>query len=130
MLLDDGEEMGNAALFRQDDGLAQQCAAFGSADIENITEPGQIRQGQFIGRTGQRIGQPGTIQIERDMMSLADIMDVCQFLFRIQRAIFGRMGQVDHARHNHMIVVGIGCEIVQESCNLFGRDLAELVWQL
>ena len=55
MLLDDGEKMGNAAFFRQDDGLAQQRAAFGSADIEDITEPGQIRQGQFIGRAGQRI---------------------------------------------------------------------------
>ena len=42
VLLDDRKEMGNQLRVGDHHGLAQQCAAFGAADIKRITEPRQI----------------------------------------------------------------------------------------
>lgn len=65
VLLDGGKEMRDQAGLGDYNGLAQQSAALGAADIKGVTEPGQRRQGHVIFRAGKAIGKPCAVQIER-----------------------------------------------------------------
>ena len=120
MLFYDGEKMGNGVFSWKDDSFAQQGSAFGTTDIERIAAFRNQGQGQFIFRSGEGVGQAGTIQIQRDVMRCTDSVQRSEFVCCIQSALFCRMGNVHHARHNHMIPAAILRPVAEVSFHIFG----------
>lgn len=75
VLFDDGKEMGNAAGVGDDHRFPEQGAAFGAADVEHVGEGREVLEGDVVFRGAQGIGQAGAVDVERNAMSLADIMN-------------------------------------------------------
>ena len=75
MLLDDGEEIRDRVVLRENQRFTQKSAALGSSDVEHIAETGEVRQGHVVLRTGEGIGQAGSIHIEAETLFPADGTD-------------------------------------------------------
>lgn len=56
VLLHDREEMRRAVLFGEDDGLAEESAAFRAADVEGIAAGGDEWQAHVVFGAGERVG--------------------------------------------------------------------------
>ena len=108
VLFDDGEEMGNQARIRKDDHLAEQGSAFRPADVEGTTETCQIGQGDVVCRAGEGIGQTGSVHIEFQLIFATDFADCGEFSPRVEGSVLRRLGDIDHARHDHMVPVPVG----------------------
>lgn len=128
VLLDNRKEVRDQLRIRDDDGLAKQGAALGSADIEGVTEPRQIGKLNVVFRASESIGQPRTVHIQRNLMGSADCGNLLQFLKRVESSEFCRLRNIDHARHNHVIPVPIllGFTVVVNS----SEETFRLVYQL
>lgn len=72
---------------REDYSFTEESSAFCAADIKNITAFGNQWQTDIILRAGKRIGKSGTVEIKRDMVSLADGMELVQFFCCVKCAI-------------------------------------------
>ena len=107
VLLDDGKEMRDQRSIGNDDGLAKQGAAFRAANIENVGQARQVRQGDIVSGAGEGVGQAGTVDVERQVVAVADLADGRELGQRVQRAIFGRLRDIDHAGHDHVLAVAI-----------------------
>ncbi|KXT83465.1 hypothetical protein STRDD11_01492 [Streptococcus sp. DD11] len=126
MLLDNTGKMGNEIRIRQDNGFAKHGSALGASDIKSCAELSQVSQTDIICGSSQSIGQSGPVHIERDAVAAADLGDDLQLGFRIESAQFGRLGKVDHARHDHVFVVAVVPVVCQRLFNLLGSQFAVL----
>lgn len=129
VLLHDREEMRCTVLLREDDGLAEECAAFRAADVEGIAARGNQRQAHIVLGAGERVGEAGAIEEERELVGLADCVQAAQFLGCVERAVLRRMRDVDHAGHDHVVAVAVGLEGRQICIDIFGAQLAIRMWQ-
>ena len=111
MLLDTGQETGGHVVFGEHDGLAEECAAFGAADVKYVAETGDVCQRHI--RTGgcQPVGQAGAVQIQGHLEFPADLRNGLQFLFAVQGAVLRRVGDVDHSGEHHMLMVPVLPEV-------------------
>ena len=75
VLLDDGEEIRDRVVLRENQCFTQQRAALGPADVEHIAETGEVRQGHIVLRAGEGIGQAGSVHIEAETLFPADSTD-------------------------------------------------------
>ena len=129
MLFDQGEKMRKGFAVRNDDGFAEQRAAFGSADIEGVAEPAEIRQRDVVFGAGEGVGQSGAVQIERHLKGPADPADFLKLPQAVQRSVFRGMGEVDHAGHHHMLPVPVLPPGLRAGPDLFRRDFSVPVRQ-
>ena len=113
MLLDDGKKGLDPVRVRDDHGLPEQGPALGPAYIKDVAEVRQVTEGQVVFRAGQGIAQAGAVQIERDPVFIADFPHLLQVFFRIQGPVFGRVGDIDHARCHHVVPVSVRVKVRQ-----------------
>ena len=64
----------------QDYCLAEQRAALGSADVEGITETGEVGECYIVLLARQAIGEPCAVDIKRNIVLAAGFADLRQFL--------------------------------------------------
>ena len=128
-LLHDGEEMRHGALLREDDRLAEECAAFRSADVERIAEPRDGGEGQLVCTAAERVCEPRAVEEERNAVRAANGADDLKLVHRIERSVLRRMREVDHAGAHHMIAVRILMVGTQTALDRFCRELAVRVRQ-
>ena len=88
VLLDGGEEVRRCISAGEDDGFAAEGPDLGSADVENIAEAGDIRQGHICRRAGQAISEAGSVDEERQAVFFADSPDSFQFGAGVDSAVF------------------------------------------
>ena len=78
MLLDGGEEVFRGFL-REDDGFAAEGADLGSADVEDVAQAGEVRQGEVAGGAGQGVAQAGTIDEQGQSVLVRNRLQASQF---------------------------------------------------
>ena len=64
---------------RENDGFPAEGSDLGSADIEDIAEVFQVREGIVAGRTGQGIAQTGPVDEERQLVLMRNRLDFSEF---------------------------------------------------
>ena len=115
--------MGRHVPLREDHGLAAQGAGLGPADIEHVTQPGDVLKGQVRVPAHQAVGQPGAVQEQPQAVFPADRRDPLQLRFRIQRAVFRRVGNIYHAGKGHVLVALVRVVSSEVSAQRFRLDL-------
>ena len=109
MALDHGLELARHIAVREHDRLAAQRAALGAADVEHIGQPCDVRE-RYIGICRQAVAEARAIEEERQIECLAHGGNALQLVFRVKRAVFGRMGDIDHAREYHVVMAFVRVE--------------------
>ena len=106
-LLDDGEEVRHGIRFREDNRLAEECTALRPADVERIAEARDGGERQLAYGTAEGVCEPRAVEEERNPICAADGADDLELIHRIERAVLGRVRDVDHAGAYHVVVVCI-----------------------
>ena len=105
MLFYNCEKVRDQRRIRDYDRLSEERSAFRSADVKDIAESCQIPSCHVIFRGSESVGKSRTIHIEREMVLTACLAEVGQFFQGIQGSVFRRLGDIDHARHDHVLMV-------------------------
>ena len=72
--------------------LAEQGADLGTADVENITEPCQVLQGQVVSLCRQPVAQPGAVHKQVKARIPASLTDGCQLGSAVKGSQLGGVG--------------------------------------
>ena len=110
----------------KDDRLAAQCAAFGAADVEHIGEARDVREGH-VGVRCQAVAEACAVEEQRHIELMADRRDAFQLVFRVNRAVFGRMRDIDHTREYHVVVARVRIERLHIVAQVVRIELAVLM---
>ena len=124
MLLLDGEEMLVGLAVGKDDGFAAEGANLGAADVEDIAVAGQVGQGDVVALGHQAVAQSCAVNVERNFVVLADLVEVVQLAGGIERAQLGGEGDVDQARMHGMVLVAVVHVVVEVLVQHLGFHLA------
>lgn len=92
---------------RDDDRLAEKRAHLGPADIKNVAQTRQVGQSQPVLRRGQPVAETGAVQKKREPAGAAGRAQGLQLFPGIDRAVLGRVGNIDHAGLNQMLAVAV-----------------------
>ena len=112
-----------------DNGLAEECTALGTAEIEHVAECGVILQAQVIGGARQAVGHAGTVHKQIEAQLIAGSGDVGQLFLIIKGADLGGVGDVHHTGLHLVLVAGVGAVLLHGLANLAGGDFAVLAGQ-
>ena len=127
VLFDGGQEVLRRVVLREHDGLTEQGADLGAADVEHIGQPGDVLERDIGAIGGQRVPQARAIEEQLHAVAVADAAQGLQLVQRVQRAVFRGMGDVDGAGEHHMLVVAVRVERGAVVVELGGVDLAVMV---
>ena len=103
--------------------FAKQRSDFGATDVEHITKRRQLRQGDVGSITGQTITQTSSVNEQRDVGILANVVQTLQLGFRIDGSVFGWETNVKHPGSYHVFVGLVGIEVGYELLQLLSIDL-------
>ena len=129
VLLLDGEEMLVGLTVGEHHRLATQGADLRAADVEHVAMARQEGQCNVAALGHQAIAQTRTVDIKRDVVVLADGIELRQFLRRIERAQLGGEGDVHQAGEHGMGIVAVVHEVVEVFVEHTGTHLALLLGQ-
>ena len=101
-LLDVVAEIGLERRVHDDDGLAEQCADLCAADVKHVGERAQVAERNVVFRRRQPVAEARAVDEEVQPAARAGLVQCGQLRLRIQAAVFGRLGDVDHLRLHHM----------------------------
>ena len=85
----------------------EQRAALSPADVESITETGEVGECYIVLLARQAIGESCAVDIKRDIVLVTGFADLRQLLQRVKSAEFRGLGNIDQAGHDHMLVIGV-----------------------
>ena len=113
----------------QDNCFTEQRTALGSADVESVTEAGEIRKRHVVLPACQAIGEPCAVYIKRNIVLVTSLADLRQLIQRVKRAVFRGLGNIDQAGHDHMLVIGVVPVALNAALDGIGVKLSVLMRQ-
>ena len=129
MLLQAVAEIGLQIVVCDDDGLAEQRTALGTAQVKHVAECGVVLQAQIVGGTRQAVGHPRAVHEQVESQLVAGGGNVGQFFLIIKGADLGGVRDVDHAGLDLVLVAGVGAVLLHGFADLAGCDLAVFAGQ-
>ena len=129
VLLDDGKKVRDEPQLRNDDRLAEQRTAFCAANVEDIAQRGKVAERHVVLGTRERVGKACAVDVERQALFAAECADGRKLLFRVERAVLRRLGEVDHAGHDRVVAVRVVLILLEQRADLRCGDLAVLLRQ-
>ena len=78
-----------------DQGLSDEGAVFGAAQVKGVGEVGELRQGQVIFGAGEGGSQPGSVHEQEQVVGAAEIVEGSELGLGVDGAVFGGVGDVD-----------------------------------
>ena len=95
-------EVGLGGFVAQYHGLAEEQAVLGAADVEDIRQRRQVRQGQVISGRGEGGAQTGAVQEQVQAVLVAAAPQGGQLGLRVDGADLCAVGDVHHAGEDHV----------------------------
>ena len=95
------------SLFRKDDSLAAEGADLGSANIEDVTQGGKVRQGEVAGGTGEGVTQAGAVDEQRQAVFMGNRLEFSEFCTGVNSTVFRGQGDVHETRPYHVVLVRV-----------------------
>ena len=123
MLLDRGEEVGGSA-GGEDDRFSAEGADFGAADGKDVTEGGQVGQGEVARGAHEAVAQAGAVDKQGEAVLKADFADGGKFCLGIQRSVLRGEGDVHQPGEDHVVEGGVGIEALQVGGEVAGLHLS------
>mgnify|MGYP002530616949 CR=1 FL=1 len=111
-------------IVHNDHGFAEQSAHLVAADVEHIAQPRQLRQGQVAIVAGEAVAHPRTIDKEWQAALPAHLVQRRQLRLGVHGAALGGEGDIHHAGHDHVLIVGAEVMPIVIVLHLPGGDLA------
>ena len=124
VLLLDREEVLVGLAVGEDDGLAAQGANLCAADVEHVAVAGEIGQGDVVALGHQTIAQAGSVNVEGNVIALANLIYIVQFVGGVEGAQLGGEGDVDESGVDGVVAVAVVHEVVQILVQHAGLHLA------
>ena len=121
VLLLDGEEVLVGRAVGEDDGLATEGAYLGASDIEDVAMTGKEGKGDVALRGHEAVAKAGTVDVEGEVVALADGIEVGELAGAVEGAVLGGEGDIDEAGMDGVIAVAvvlIVVEVTVEDCCL------------
>lgn len=118
---DDGEELTRCIAARENDGFATEGTDFSATYVENVAMMSQPRQVEVTFCRHKPVAEAGTINEERNLVLLADGMNLFDFSSIVNGAKFGGEGDVHHAGIDDVLPCGVGMvgfQIVVQFCGI------------
>lgn len=122
--LDEGAETGEEFGTAGDHGFAEEGAAFGASDIEDVAEGGDVAKGHIAAFGIEAVGETGTVDEEGDVAVGAHRIEGFELTAGVDGAEFGWEGDVDGSGSYHGIVAVVGIETVDVSGDVGGIETA------
>ena len=126
VLLDGGEKV----LRRtpgEDYGLSAQGADFGAADVEDVAEILQVRQGVVAFRACEGVAQAGAVYEQRQAVLMGNRLEFSEFRAAVDGPVFGGQGDVDEAGPDHVVLVHVRVAGGEEGFQFAGVHLAQML---
>ena len=98
----DAEEMVVGIVMGEHHRLAAQRSHLRTTDIEHVAVLGEVGQADVVARCCESVAQTGTVHIQRNIVFAAQLVDVVEFLGRIERSVFCGEGDIDQSRIHGM----------------------------
>ena len=111
-------------IVHNDHGFAEQSAHLVAADVEHIAQPRQLRQGQVAIVAGEAVAHPRTVDKEGQAALPAHLVQRRQLRLGVHGAALGGEGDIHHAGHDHVLIVGAEVMPIVIVLHLLGGDLA------
>ena len=124
VLFHHGKEVLRSLSGRENHGLAAEGAYLGTADGEDVAEPGQILDGDVAGGAHKAVTQTGTVHKQRQGVFLTHCVNIREFLLGIERTVLRREGNIHHTGEDHMVVGTVGVITFQIVLKILGRHFA------
>ena len=117
-------EMGLELVVYDDDGLAEQRAAFRAAAIEHVSETRDVLEGNVAADRLEAVGQARAVdeQVERELV--AHRTDGGELGERVDGACLGRHGKIDHLGLRDMFGNDASRPVGGDGTHLVGADFA------
>ena len=109
--------------------LAEQRPALGAADREGVGKPGEVGQRDVGFDAREAVAQTRPVEEQAHAIAAAGGGDRLQLALGVERAVFGRVGQVHGAGMDHVGVVLIGIEAGHEPLEGFRAEFTRLLRQ-
>ena len=103
MLLGQAEKVRQRLPTGRHDGFAEQGAHLRPSDVEHVGPLRQVAQRHVVALRRQRVAQPCPVDVERNTRLPAEPGQLFQLPEGVERAQFGRLRDVDHARRHHVL---------------------------
>ena len=91
-------------------GLTEEGAVLGAADVEGIRQCRQVREGQVIVRRGEGGTQPGTVQEQEQAVSVAASSQSGQLGLGVNGADLRGVGDIHHFGGDHVLRAVVFCQ--------------------
>ena len=124
VLLHARAEMGLELVVHDDDGLAEQRAAFRAAAVEHVGEPGDVLEGNVAADRLEPVGQARAVdeQVERELV--AHRADGGELGERVDGTCLRRHGKIDHLGLRDMFGNDASRPVGGDGTHLIGADFA------
>ena len=124
VLFGNGGEISRHVVLCKDCGLAEQRADLRAADVEHVAQLGQLRQGNVALRAHQTVAEACAVDVEWDIVPAADAGQLDELTLGVERAELRRVGDVDHAGIDKMLVTRILPVVLHIHPDILGAELA------
>ena len=122
VLLDDGEEVGQQAGVGDDDCFAEERSDFRAPDVEHVAQACDVGERDVGCVCGEAVSQACAVDVEGDAVAAADSAQGFELGEGVEGAVFGRVGDVEHAGGCHVGVGGVGVEGRDVAVDVVGAD--------
>ena len=98
-----------------------------SADVEHVGQASDVAKGHVVLVAGQGVSQTCTVQIQRNLVLPANQAQGLQFPAGVQRTVLRRLGNVQHARKYHVLMISVPIKILNQILYFHRIHLAAVV---
>ena len=129
MLLDDVEEVARSVVTREYHGLTTEGSHLGTSNVEHVAVAGQPGEVEVAAVGHEAVAETGTVDEERHVVLLAEVVEPFYFSRRIDSAELGWEGDVDDTGYDHVLIDGVGIEARVEVLQVVGTQFPVVRWQ-
>ena len=124
MLFLDREEVLVGRAVGEDDGLTTKGANLGATDIEDIAMTGKEGKGDVALRGHEAVAKAGSVDVEGEVVALADGIEVGELAGAVEGAVLGGEGDVDEAGVDAVVAIAVVVVVVEVTIENRGGKLA------
>ena len=124
MLLHLGDELADRATLGDDHGLAEEGAALGAADVEDVGEARQVGERHVVGGRGQRVGEARAVDEELEVTLATHGGELLELLQGVEGAVLGGLRNIDEGGGDHVVTRAVTLPRRADAFDVGGVDLA------
>ena len=124
MLLHLGDELADRSALGDHHGLAEERAALGAADVEDVGQAREVGQRHVVGGRGQRVCEARSVDEELEVALATDGGKLLELLQGVEGAVLGGLRNIDEGGGDHVVTCAITLPRRADALDVGGVDFA------